>query len=106
MINILTTHTYMPENRCLVLPTSGFDADTFPSLASKIIEAMGMTLIEAQQDSDIHLWLVDFEGTTLLLKGEHYSQSCWLEALSSKDNDVLGFLASWLENNPAICQQS
>ncbi|WP_413113118.1 DUF3630 family protein [Thaumasiovibrio sp. DFM-14] len=71
-----------------------FDSDSFPIFALQLIAQLELTLIEQQQDSDLHIWLVDFEGSRLWLKGEDYSQSCWLEVQRPEDSEVLAFLAS------------
>ncbi|MCX9490588.1 DUF3630 family protein, partial [Vibrio cholerae] len=47
--------------------------------------------------ADLHTWLIDFEGCHLLLRGEHYSQSLWLETLTAGQGDEeLAFIAKLL----------
>ncbi|WP_087023226.1 DUF3630 family protein [Thaumasiovibrio subtropicus] len=94
---MISLYAFYPETRTLVLRTPEFDVDSFPTLGKEIVAQLGCRILEQQQDSDMHLWLLDFKGTHLMLKSEGYSQSCWLEALSKEDEEVLMFLANWLK---------
>ncbi|MGL5121334.1 MAG: DUF3630 family protein [Plesiomonas shigelloides] len=44
----------------------------------------------------MHTWRVEFEGTPLLLRGDHYTECLWLEAQNEEGGDVLAFLAQIL----------
>ncbi|MDX1303949.1 DUF3630 family protein [Photobacterium sp.] len=80
----------------LLLAGPEFDFDSFPEMAALLLTRIDAGLIERELNADLHLWLIDFEGSRLMLKGEHYSGGLWLEALSPADNDILSFIASLL----------
>ena len=65
-------------------------------IAGVLLTRIDACLIERELNADLHIWLIDFEGSRLMLKGEHYSGALWLEALSAADNDTLTFIASLL----------
>ncbi|ANO34016.1 aminopeptidase [Vibrio breoganii] len=78
----------------LSLVTSSFDHDDFPSVGQQFIDLISATVLEKQQDADLHSWLIDFEGCQLMLRAEHYSESMWLEALSAgQSEEELQYLA-------------
>ena len=86
---------YIAEEGKLLIATPSFDFDSFGTLAQSLLELLSATVVEKQWDADIHTWLVDFEGCRLLLKGEHYSEFLWFEALDvASDKEELDFLAS------------
>lgn len=78
----------------------GFDFDSFPALAGKLLDQLDATVIERETNADLHVWLIDFEGCRLLLKGEHYSGAMWLEWLSPDGRETLRFLAGLLAIRP------
>ncbi|WP_081754647.1 DUF3630 family protein [Salinivibrio costicola] len=47
-------------------------------------------------------WLIDFEGTRLMLKAAHYTQSVWLEPLESDGDEVIAFLRRWWIRHPPL----
>nr|WP_086938354.1 DUF3630 family protein [Thaumasiovibrio occultus] len=91
---MLTSFVLDRELRTLTLEIKGFDIDRFDEQGQAICQQLELTVLERQQDADLITWLVDFEGTTLLLKAEHYSASCWLEAMREEDVDILVFLTA------------
>ncbi|KDM92133.1 DUF3630 family protein [Photobacterium galatheae] len=82
---------------CLHLIAPEFDYDSFAGLAQSLVTLLGASVVEQEANADLHVWLIDFEGCRLLLKGEHYSASLWLEILSQDDRETLDFLAAWLK---------
>ncbi|MEI8593933.1 DUF3630 family protein [Photobacterium sp. Hal280] len=82
---------------CLHLLTPDFDYDSFADVAQALVNVLGASVVEKEANADLHIWLIDFEGCRMMLKGEHYSTAMWLELLSRDDSDTLAFLASWLE---------
>ncbi|NOI25355.1 DUF3630 family protein [Vibrio mediterranei] len=86
---------YIEAEGKLVLVTPSFDFDSFDTIASSLVAQLSATVVEKQWDADIHTWLVDFEGCRMLLKGEHYSELMWFEALDiTGSKDEFDFLAS------------
>ncbi|SIR30567.1 Protein of unknown function [Aeromonas sp. RU39B] len=77
----------------LLLTCSGLGLDSFPTLAPDLLEAWEMTLQEQELAADRHCWVVDFEGSKLLLQYEHYGDVCWIEACHQDDRPVLAWLA-------------
>jgi hypothetical protein len=91
----------------IIIRAPAFDFDTFPKLGANIIESLGMQIKEKQQDADMHSWLIDFEGTTLMLKAEHYSESIWLEALNQVDDEeVLTYLAGIFKQGFTVSRET
>ncbi|MGV2990599.1 DUF3630 family protein [Vibrio sp. E150_011] len=88
-------HEYIQDQGQLLIAAPSFDFDSFEVLADRMVTALSAQVIEKQWDADLHTWLVDFEGCRLLLKGEHYSELMWFEALD-KTNSIedLDFLAT------------
>ena len=82
--------------RLLEIGSPDFDYDNFSAVATALLQQLGMTVIEKEANADLHVWLVDFEGCQLLLKGEHYSSQMWLEGLGSDAGETLLFLAGLL----------
>ncbi|WP_261816280.1 DUF3630 family protein [Vibrio gallicus] len=74
---------YFAEDLRLTIAFPPFDHDSFPGLATHLVNMLSATVVEKQQDADLHTWLLDFEGCRLMLKGEHYSESVWLESLGN-----------------------
>lgn len=95
-------HQYQAEQGRIIIDAPRFDYDSFADLAKKLVCLLSAQIVEKQSDADIHSWLIDFEGCPLLLKGEHYSESLWLEALNiDESKPELDFLASLLSSlNP------
>lgn len=85
------------ERGCLHLTSPEFDYDSFEELAQSLVILLDASVVEKEANADLHVWLIDFEGCRLMLKGEHYSASLWLEALSQDDSETLVFLAGWLK---------
>ncbi|ELR63246.1 Aminopeptidase N [Photobacterium marinum] len=73
-----------------------FDYDSFPLVADQLVARIDAQVLERELNADLHVWLIDFEGCRLLLKGEHYSSALWLEGLSADDQETLVFLARLL----------
>ena len=82
--------------RLLEIGSPEFDYDNFAPVAEALLQQLGMTAVEKEANADLHVWLVDFEGCRLLLKGEHYSGQMWLEGLGSEAEETLIFLAGLL----------
>ncbi|QUJ67405.1 DUF3630 family protein [Photobacterium sp. GJ3] len=85
------------QRGCLHLTAPDFDYDSFARVAQSLVHVLDAVVVEQETNADLHVWLIDFEGCRLLLKGEHYSASLWLESLSQEDNETLQFLADWLK---------
>lgn len=78
----------------IVFSIPEFDFDSFSEIGKHLVNAMDATITEQQVDADLHSWLLDFEGATLMLRAEHYSNSVWLEALSREESrEELAFIA-------------
>lgn len=86
------------ERRYLSLIGPVFDFDNFDEVAEQLLVAIDATVIEKECNADLHVWLVDFEGCRLLLKGEHYSGELWLEIMRDDDRETLVFIASLLSS--------
>ncbi|WNJ97039.1 DUF3630 family protein [Vibrio ruber] len=85
---------YLADSGVMILETQDFDFDSFPRLGARLVELLPAAVIEKQCDADIHTWLIDFEGTRLFLKAEHYASALWLEALNpAEDRETTDFLA-------------
>jgi hypothetical protein len=88
---------YLAETGVIILDMPLCDFDTFPQLGQAVVDFLSTTIVEKQNDADLHTWLIDFEGTRLLLKAEHYSGAVWLEALDVvASREVFDYLAAWL----------
>lgn len=78
----------------LILDNPSFDFDSFAELASELVALLSASVTEKQADADLHSWLIDFEGCPLFLRGEHYSETLWLETLSPQEGiEELQYLA-------------
>ena len=107
MANEIGLIEFLPTEGKIILRVPAFDFDSFPELGSKIIDALGMSIKEKQQDADMHSWLVDFEGTALMLKAEHYSEAVWLEALNKmNDVEVITYLAGLFEQGFVVSRET
>lgn len=96
MANFTVNTDALPQGKLLIL-SPAWDFDSFPELGNTLISMLSASVKERQMDADLHTWLIDFEGTDLLLRAEHYSESIWLETLSSDEGqDVLRFIATLL----------
>ncbi|WP_318484887.1 DUF3630 family protein [Photobacterium leiognathi] len=84
------------DARFLSIKSPEFDFDSFDTIAESFLLAIDATVMEKESNADLHIWLIDFEGCRLLLKGEHYSGALWLEAMSDDDEETLTFIASLL----------
>ncbi|GAL07785.1 aminopeptidase N [Photobacterium aphoticum] len=82
-------------SRVLEIDAPAFDFDSFAEVATPLLHGLGMTVLSQELNADLHVWLVDFEGCQLLLKGEHYSGLLWLEGLADSE-DTLAYLAQQL----------
>ncbi|MGR5179172.1 DUF3630 family protein [Vibrio parahaemolyticus] len=86
---------YLADEGKLLIVTPAFDFDSFDALATLLLRQLSATVVEKQWDADLHTWLVDFEGCRMLLKGEHYSESMWFEALDiAASREEFDFLAT------------
>ncbi|HIF9202419.1 TPA: DUF3630 family protein [Photobacterium damselae] len=70
-----------------------FDFDRFAVYGEQIAALLDCRILERETNADLQIWLLDFEGCHLLLKGEYYSQSIWLEALDDLGEENLVFIA-------------
>ncbi|WP_086981734.1 DUF3630 family protein [Vibrio aphrogenes] len=78
----------------LILTHPSFDFDSFSEVAKPLVNLLSATVTEQQTDADLHSWLIDFEGCPLFLRGEHYSETMWIETLSPQEgNEELQYLA-------------
>ncbi|PSV35665.1 DUF3630 family protein [Photobacterium sp. GB-210] len=84
------------DARFLSIKSPAFDFDSFDTIAESFLLAIDAKMVEKESNADLHIWLIDFEGCRLLLKGEHYSGELWLEAMSDDDEETLTFIASLL----------
>ncbi|OAN19183.1 aminopeptidase [Photobacterium jeanii] len=88
----------------LMLIGPDFDFDSFAAMAEALLLQIDATVVEKELNADLHVWLIDFEGCQLLLKGEHYSGAVWIEAMSTRDNETLAFIASLLpQDDSQVC---
>ncbi|WP_423807847.1 DUF3630 family protein [Photobacterium damselae] len=70
-----------------------FDFERFAVYGEQIAALLDYRILERETNADLQIWLLDFEGCHLLLKGEYYSQSIWLEALDDLGEENLVFIA-------------
>lgn len=84
------------EQGLLLIGGPEFDFDSFPAVAEQFLRQIDATVVERELNADLHVWLIDFEGCRMMLKGEHYSSALWLEWLSADDHETLQFLAGML----------
>lgn len=82
--------------RLLELGCPDFDFDSFAEVAAPLLVLLGASVMEKECNADLHVWLVDFEGCQLMLKGEHYSGQMWLEGLGSDAEETLAYLGQLL----------
>lgn len=88
---------YLADEVKLILTFPSFDHDSYPQLAEEFVSLLSAKVVEKQQDADLHTWLIDFEGCRLMLRGEHYSESVWLESLGvGEGHEEIEFIASIL----------
>ncbi|USD65345.1 DUF3630 family protein [Vibrio sp. SCSIO 43136] len=98
MANFSLNH-FDAEHGRIIIECPEFDYDSFAELGQIFVDLLSAKVIERQQDADLHTWLIDFEGCQLMLKGEHYSASMWLEALSTTESqEELKYLATLLKS--------
>ncbi|PSW13092.1 DUF3630 domain-containing protein [Photobacterium sanctipauli] len=90
------------EHRLLEVSGPDFDFDSFADVAGRLLAQLDMTVREKELNADLHVWLVDFEGCRLMLKGEHYSGQMWLEGLDGESDDTLVYLAQLLGSDNAL----
>ncbi len=64
------------EQGLLLIGGPEFDFDSFPAVAEQFLQQIDATVVERELNADLHVWLIDFEGCRLMLKGEHYSSAC------------------------------
>lgn len=77
--------------------------ETFPAWAEQFINDMGLTLIEREQGADYQQWLLDFEGSRILLCFEHYAACAWLQPFSTADQEVVDWLTEqWNRSSPTV----
>ncbi|MCW8331094.1 DUF3630 family protein [Photobacterium sp. SDRW27] len=84
------------EQGLLLISGPEFDFDNFSEVAAQLLQQIDASVIERELNADLHVWLIDFEGCRLMLKGEHYAGALWLEWLSPDDRETLQFVASLL----------
>lgn len=72
----------------------GLDFDNFAEKVQPFLALAELRVVDRQCDADLHTWRVEFEGTPLLLRGDHYTQTLWLEALCDDGVAVLQFLTT------------
>ena len=82
-----------PVSGSLLLTHPGLDETSFPALAHTLLAAWELRLVERELGADRHCWVVDFEGSKLLLQYEHYGEVCWIEACHPDDRGLLDWLA-------------
>ncbi|HGS4571234.1 aminopeptidase [Vibrio cholerae] len=88
---------YLAAEGRLIVHAENFDFEAFAETALRLVNLLSARVLEKQCDADLHTWLIDFEGCHLLLRGEHYSQSLWLETLTAGQGDEeLAFIAKLL----------
>ncbi|MFV0574243.1 MAG: DUF3630 family protein [Vibrio sp.] len=83
------------ETGRIILINPSFDFDSFPEIGQELVSLLSASIIEKQSDADLHSWLIDFEGCQLFLRGEHYSETMWIETLSPQEGqEELQYLAN------------
>ncbi|EGR2393179.1 DUF3630 family protein [Vibrio cholerae] len=89
---------YLAAEGRLIVHAENFDFEAFADTALRLVNLLSARVLEKQCDADLHTWLIDFEGCHLLLRGEYYSQSLWLETLTAGQGDEeLAFIAKFLQ---------
>ncbi|OOF03306.1 hypothetical protein BZG80_10520 [Salinivibrio sp. MA440] len=91
------------ESDCaLAFSQPQLDADNAELICQPLLDVLQAQVLESQQDADMMTWLIDFEGTRLMLKAAHYTQSVWLEPLESDGDEVIAFLRRWWIRHPPL----
>lgn len=91
------------ESDCaLAFSQPQLDADNAEVICQPLLDVLQAQVLESQQDADMMTWLIDFEGTRLMLKAAHYTQSVWLEPLESDGDEVIAFLRCWWIRHPPL----
>ncbi|MBV1840570.1 MULTISPECIES: DUF3630 family protein [Photobacterium] len=85
------------EHNLLEIDGPEFDFDSFADVVAPLLTQLELQVLERELNADLHVWLVDFEGCRLMLKGEHYSGQLWLEGLDSEARPTLAYLATMLQ---------
>ncbi|MGF1725882.1 DUF3630 family protein [Photobacterium nomapromontoriensis] len=96
MLNLYTCRYLDESARVLELGCPDFDFDSFFDVAAPLLILLGLRVIEQECNADLHVWLVDFDGCRLMLKGEHYSGQMWLEGVGADAEETLVYLAQLL----------
>lgn len=66
--------------------------ENFPAWAEQFIKALDLELIDREQGADYQQWLLDFEGSRVLLCFEHYAACAWLQPFSGADQEAVEWL--------------
>ena len=91
---------YHAEQGVVEVAVANVSVELLPQLGEQLVGYLDARIVDQQQDADLHTWLVDFEGTQLFLKVEHYSESVWFEALAPQSaQEELAFIAQLLQRN-------
>ncbi|WBA17838.1 DUF3630 family protein [Salinivibrio kushneri] len=92
----------MASDSTLAFYQPQLDADNAKEVCQPLLQALEASVLECQQDADMMTWLIDFEGTRLMLKAAHYTQSVWVEALDNEGDEVIAFLRHWWTRHPPL----
>lgn len=88
---------YRTEQGVVEVAVANLSLETIAQLGERLVDYLDARIVDQQQDADLYTWLVDFEGTQLFLKVEHYSESVWFEALAPQSaQEELAFIAQLL----------
>ena len=91
---------YHAEQGVVEVAVANVSVEMLSQLGEQLVGFLDARIVDQQQDADLHTWLVDFEGTQLFLKVEHYSESVWFEALAPQSaQEELAFIAQLLQRN-------
>ncbi|NHH99209.1 hypothetical protein OJHNALOF_00199 [Oceanimonas sp. MB9] len=66
--------------------------ETFPDWAAELAQELELTVLEREAGADYHQWLVDFEGSRLLVCFQHYADCAWLQPLGGQDEATVAWL--------------
>ncbi|WP_074213954.1 DUF3630 family protein [Salinivibrio sp. ES.052] len=92
----------LASDKTLAFYQPALDADNARAVCQPLLETLEARVLESQQDADMVTWLIDFEGTRLMLKAAHYTQSVWLEPLDADGEEVIAFLRRWWTRHPPL----
>lgn len=66
--------------------------ESFPSFAAKFVEQIGATVIEKIEAPDMHLWVIEYEGTKLNFVYDDFPNGVSVEPLNKNGQPAINKL--------------